>query len=107
MVWVLLAGAIVSEVTATVCLRLSAGFSRALPSVVVVAGYLAAFALLSQVLKRGLPVGVAYGIWSAVGVALVALVGVLFLDEALTWLQVVGLLLVMAGVAALQLGAAR
>ncbi|MEV4755553.1 multidrug efflux SMR transporter [Micromonospora sp. NPDC049559] len=107
MVWLLLAGAILTEVTATICLRLSAGFTRPLPSVVVVIGYLAAFALLSQVLKRGLAVGVAYGIWSAVGVALVALVGVLFLDEALTWVQVVGLVLVIAGVAALQLGAAH
>jgi small multidrug resistance pump len=75
--------------------------------VIVVAGYVTAFGLLSQVLKRGLAVGVAYGIWSAVGVALVALIGVLFLGEALTWIQVAGLALVIAGVAALQLGAAR
>jgi small multidrug resistance pump len=107
MVWVLLTGAILSEVTATICLRLSAGFTRPLPAVVVVVGYLTAFALLAQVLKRGLPVGVAYGIWSAAGVALVALVGVLLLGERFTPVQLGGLALVIAGVAALQLGAAH
>jgi small multidrug resistance pump len=107
MAWVLLLGAIVSEVTATIALRLSDGFSKVVPSVVVSVGYLTAFGLLSQVLKRGMAVGVAYGVWSAVGVALVALIGALFLGDSLTWVQVGGLGLVIAGVVALQLGAAH
>ena len=52
-------------------------------------------------------VGVAYGIWAAVGVTLVALIGALFLGDTLTWIQVGGIVLVIAGVAALELGAAR
>jgi small multidrug resistance pump len=107
MVWVILLGAILSEVTATIALRLSDGFSKLVPSVVVAVGYLTAFTLLSQVLKRGMPVGIAYGIWAAAGVALVAVIGVLFLRETLTWVQVAGLVLVIAGVAALELGAAH
>lgn len=105
MVWVLLAGAILSEVAATISLRLSEGFTKAVPSTIVVVGYLASFALLSQVLKRGMAVGVAYGIWAAVGVSLVALIGAAFLGETLTWVQVGGLALVIIGVVAVQSGA--
>jgi small multidrug resistance pump len=105
MVWLLLAVAILSEVTATVSLRLSEGFTRLVPSIVVVLGYLLSFGLLAQVLKRGLGIGVTYGIWSAVGVSLVALIGVMFLNESLTWIQIGGLVLVIGGVIALQTGA--
>ncbi|NYI04348.1 DMT family transporter [Allostreptomyces psammosilenae] len=102
--WLLLAGAIVAEVTATVSLKLSDGFSRLAPSVVVVIGYILAFALLSQALARGLPLGVAYGVWAAVGVALVALVSAVFLGESLTWVQIGGIVLVIGGVLALEAG---
>ncbi len=107
MEWLLLAGAILSEVTATISLKLSEGFSKLVPSVIVVVGYVCAFILLSQVLKRGMSIGVAYGIWAAVGVALVALVGALFLGDSLTLVQVGGLVLVGGGVLALELGAAN
>ena len=107
MEWLLLAGAILSEVTATISLKLSEGFSKLVPSVVVVVGYVCTFILLSQVLKRGMSIGVAYGIWAAVGVALVALVGALFLGDSLTLVQVGGLVLVGGGVLALELGAAH
>ena len=105
MVWILLGAAILSEVTATIALRISEGFSKLVPSVIVVVGYLIAFVLLAEVLKRGMPVGVAYGVWSAIGVALVAVIGAAFLGDSLTWIQVGGLALVIAGVAALELGA--
>ncbi len=104
MVWLMLAGAIVTEVSATILLRQSDGLSRWLPSVLVVLGYGVSFVLLAQVLKRGLAVGVAYGIWSAVGVSLVALIGAMFLGESLTWVQVLGLVLVITGVVAVQSG---
>ena len=107
MEWLLLAGAILSEVTATISLKLSEGFSKIVPSIIVVVGYASAFILLSQVLKRGMSIGVAYGIWAAVGVALVALVGALFLGDSLTLVQVGGLVLVGAGVLAVELGAAH
>jgi small multidrug resistance pump len=101
-----LAGAIVAEVTGTIALRFSEGFSRLVPSIVVVLGYGVAFIALSQALTRGMPVGVAYGIWAAAGVTLVALVGAVFLGESLTWVQIGGIALVIGGVLALELGAA-
>jgi small multidrug resistance pump len=104
--WLWLALAILAEVTATISLRYSDGFSRLGPSVLTVLGYAIAFAALSQALVRGMKVGVAYGIWAAVGVTLVALIGALFLQESLTWIQVGGIGLVIAGVLALELGAA-
>jgi small multidrug resistance pump len=105
MPWLFLAGAILTEVTATTALKLSAGFTRLVPSIVVVVGYVAAFGLLSQALARGLGIGVAYGVWAAVGVALVATIGAVFLGESMTWVQVGGIALVIAGVLALELGA--
>ncbi|MGW1195699.1 DMT family transporter [Streptomyces sp. NPDC002536] len=104
MVWWLLAGAIGAEVTATVALRASHGFSRLLPSAVVVVGYVTAFFLLSRVLNRGLALGVAYGIWSAIGVTLVSVIGAVCFGDRLTWTQIGGIVLVVAGVLALELG---
>lgn len=102
-----LALAIASEVTATVSLKLSEGFTKLVPSIVVVLGYGTAFYFLSQALKRGMGIGVAYGIWSAVGVAAIAAIGVLFLGERLTLVQVGGIGLVILGVLALELGGAH
>ncbi|MFD8123189.1 DMT family transporter [Streptomyces albidoflavus] len=107
MTWVLLACAILAEVTATISLRLSEGFSKIAPSVVVVVGYVTAFTLLALVLKRGMAIGVAYGIWAAAGVALVALIGAAFLGDSLTPIQYGGLVLVAAGVVALEAGGAH
>ncbi|MFE6720128.1 DMT family transporter [Streptomyces albidoflavus] len=107
MTWVLLACAILAEVTATISLRLSEGFSKIAPSVVVVVGYVTAFTLLALVLKRGMAIGIAYGIWAAAGVALVALIGAAFLGDSLTPVQYGGLVLVAAGVVALEAGGAH
>lgn len=104
MAWFLLACAIVIEVVATTFLKLSEGFTRLGPSIVVIVGYITAFYLLSQVLVRGMQVGVAYGVWASAGVALVAIVGAVFLGEGMTWTQVAGIVLVMFGVLALELG---
>jgi small multidrug resistance pump len=106
-VYLLLAVAIAAEVTATVSLKLADGFSRLGPSALVVAGYLIAFVCLGAALKRGLPVGVAYAIWSAIGVAVVAGIGALFLGERLTPAMVAGLALIVGGVVLLQLGSAH
>jgi small multidrug resistance pump len=104
--WFWLAGAIAAEVTGTVALRFSAGFTRLVPSVVVVLGYGTAFYALSQALAKGMALGVAYGVWAAAGVALIALIGAAFLGEGLTWIQVGGIVLVIGGVLALELGGA-
>jgi small multidrug resistance pump len=105
--YLLLALAIAAEVTATVSLKLSDGFSKLGPSVLVVVGYGIAFVALSQVLKAGMPIGVAYAIWAAAGVALVAIVGVLFLKEPLNLTMVAGLALVIGGVVLIEVGSAQ
>lgn len=104
--YLLLALAITAEVTATVSMKLSEGFTKLWPSLVVVAGYLVAFAALASVLKRGMPVGVAYAIWAAVGVAAVAVIGVLFLGEPVNLTILAGLVLVIGGVVLIEVGSA-
>jgi small multidrug resistance pump len=103
--WLLLGAAIVSEVTATLSLK------RALDHpalyVVVAAGYVAAFVLLTLTLRHGLGIGVAYGIWAACGVALTAAGSRLFFHEPLTGVMVAGLALIIAGVLLVELGAAH
>jgi small multidrug resistance pump len=98
--WIFLALAIVSEVIATSALKASDGFSRLGPSLVVVAGYAIAFYFLSLTL-RTIPVGVAYAIWSGVGVALIALIGWLVFGQTLDAPAIIGLLLIVAGVVVL------
>lgn len=94
------------RVTGTVALRFSEGFTKLVPSIIVALAYGTAFYALSQALTRGMAIGVAYGVWAAVGVALIALIGVAFLGESLTWVQVGGIGLVISGVLALELGGA-
>jgi small multidrug resistance pump len=105
--YLLLALAIAAEVSATVSLKVSDGFSKLGPSIVVVVGYGIAFIALGAVLKMGLPVGVVYAVWAAVGVAAVALIGVLFLREPINLTMISGLVLVVGGVALIELGAAK
>lgn len=100
--WLYLAIAIVSEVIATSALKASDGFSRLAPSLVVVAGYAIAFWCLSLTL-RTIPVGVAYAIWSGVGIALIALIGWVLFGQSLDAAALVGLALIVAGVVVLQL----
>ena len=99
-----LALAIAAEVTGTVSLKFAEGFSRLIPSLLVVLGYGVAFFALSKALSGGLPIGIAYGIWAAAGVAAIAIIGAVFLSEPLSWVQVGGIGLVIAGVLALELG---
>jgi small multidrug resistance pump len=107
MTWVFLAVAIVAEVMATISLRLSEGFSKLAPSVLVGVGYITAFVMLSLALKRGMPVAVAYAVWAAAGIALVALIGAMFLKEPLSLVQIGGIGLMIAGVVALEVGGAH
>lgn len=100
--WLHLAIAIVAEVIATSALKAAAGFTRPLPSLVVVAGYGLAFYFLSLTL-RVIPMGVAYAVWSAVGIALVSLIGWLVYDQRLDGPALLGMGLIIAGVAVIQL----
>ena len=98
--WGLLAMAIALEVAGTLALRAAADHWGWIIAVVV--GYTAALGLLGVVLRRGVPIGVTYSIWSGVGVALTAVFGWVLFDEALTLLDAAGLLCIVGGVALVQ-----
>jgi small multidrug resistance pump len=104
--YVLLAGAIAAEVGATTAMKYSEGFSRLWPSLLTVAGYIVAFALLAQTLKT-VQIGTAYAIWAGTGTAVIAAIGMLFLGEGLTPAKVAGIVLVIGGVVLLNLGGAH
>jgi len=95
--WIFLIVAIISEVIATSALKSSAGFTRLWPSIIVIAGYSSAFYFLSLTLNA-IPIGIAYAIWSGVGVALIALISWLYFQQPLDFAAVIGLLLIVAGV---------
>ena len=98
--WLYLCVAIVLEVVATSALKASDGFTRLLPSVVVVVGYAAAFYTLSITL-RTMPVGVVYAVWSGVGVVLITLVGWLVFKQNLDVPALIGIGLIATGVVVL------
>lgn len=102
MKWILLAGAILSEVTAS--LSLKAALDNPAFFIVVVLGYSASFAFLAAVLRKGLGLGVAYGIWAALGVTLTVLLAALLFGEALTPVMMVGVAMVIVGVLCVELG---
>lgn len=101
MTFVFLVLAIVAEVVATSALKASVGFTRPLPSIVVVVGYGVAFYLLSLVL-RTLPVGLTYAIWAGLGIVLVTLVGIVAFGERPDWPGVLGIGFIVTGVVLLQ-----
>jgi small multidrug resistance pump len=102
MEWVFLAIAILTEIVATSALKAADGFTRLVPSVVVITGYAISFYFFSLAL-RGIPVGVAYAVWSGVGILAIALIGWLYYDQKLDLAAIVGLGLIIAGVIVLNL----
>ena len=100
--WMYLFVAIVAEVAGTSALRSAEGFTRLVPSCVVVIGYATAFYFLSLTLET-IPVGIAYAIWSGVGTVLVVLVAWVFMGQKLDVAGVIGILLIIAGVLVLNL----
>jgi small multidrug resistance pump len=94
--------AIIAEVIATTALRASDGFTQLWPSVISIAGYVVAFYFLALTL-RTMPVGVAYAIWSGVGIVLISLAGWLLYKQLLDLPAVLGMGLIMAGVIVINL----
>lgn len=95
--WIYLSAAILSEVIGTSFLKSSAGFTRLVPSLIVLVAYVASFYLLSLTL-RTLPLGIAYGVWSGAGVALIALAGYALFGQKLDAPAIIGILLIVSGV---------
>jgi small multidrug resistance pump len=99
---VLLTFAIVSEVAGTIALRYSEGFTKLVPSLIVVGGYGVSFWLLALVLRE-MSIGATYAVWSAVGTALIAAIGMLAFGEPATALKLASLGLIILGVVGLNL----
>ena len=97
MQWLTLSIAIIAEVVGTSALRASEGFTKTVPSIIVVIGYGCAFYFLSQSLKT-IPVGLAYAIWSGIGTVLITLIGLLVYHQRLDVPAVIGLTLILLGV---------
>jgi small multidrug resistance pump len=102
--WALLVSAIVLEVGATLSLRASDGSTRWVWVAPVAVGYVGAFVLLAQVLRLGIPVGVAYAVWAASGIVLTAVLAHFFFGDPFTWVMAAGIVLIGAGVVLVECG---
>jgi small multidrug resistance pump len=100
--WLILFIAIVAEVIATSALKSSEGFTKPIASIVVVLGYMIAFYCLSLTLKT-IPVGIAYAVWSGVGIVLITTVAWIVFDQKLDVWGIIGIVLIMSGVLVLNL----
>lgn len=104
MSWLWLALSIGCEVGATLSLRASDGFRRRIWLIPVVLGYTAAFTCLALTLSAGMPVSVAYGLWAAIGIVLVAVLSRTIWDDPLTRRMLVGIVLIITGVMLVEFG---
>ncbi len=102
MAYTLLFIAILAEVIGTSALKMSEGFTKTGPSLLVVVGYGLAFYFLALVLKS-IPVGIAYAIWAGVGIALITIIGIVFFKQTLDLPAVAGIALIISGVLVINL----
>ena len=100
--WIFLFVAIIAEVIGTSALKSSEGFTKPIASIVVVLGYMIAFYCLSLTLKT-IPVGIAYAVWSGVGIVLITTVAWIVFDQKLDVWGIIGIVLIMSGVLILNL----
>ncbi len=100
--WLLLGASIACEVSGS--LSLKGALDHPALYIVVAVGYLSSFALLAGVLRRGMALGVAYGIWGAMGVALTSTLSALIFDEPFTAIMAGGLAMIIGGVLTVELG---
>lgn len=102
MTWLALGGAILCEVVGTSLLQASGQFSKPLPTIGMAICYGLAFYLLSHALKT-IPVGLAYAIWSGLGVVLISVIGLIIFKQKLDWPALLGLVMIVAGVVVINL----
>jgi len=102
MAYVFLGVAIVAEVIATTALRAADGFTQLVPSLIAVVGYVIAFYFLSLTL-RTMPVGIAYALWSGIGIVLISLAGWLIYRQLLDLPAIIGMAMIMGGVIVINL----
>lgn len=100
--WVYLIIAIICEVIATSALKASNGFTQTLPSIIVTVGYGASFYFLSLTLKV-IPIGIAYAIWSGIGVFLITVIGFFLYKQAIDMAAIIGIALILIGVVVINL----
>lgn len=100
--WLLLFGAIGCEIVATLSLRASEGFTKLVWAPLVVIGYCLCFWFLSLTLKRGMPVALAYGVWSCVGIVITAVLAHFLFRDVLNWQMFIGMAIIIVGIAVLQ-----
>jgi small multidrug resistance pump len=100
--WIYMVLAILFEVLGTTCMKLSQGFTKTLPSVLLFVFYGACFSMLTLALKK-IDVSLAYAVWSGMGTALIATIGILWFKEPLTVWKLISLALIIAGVIGLNL----
>ena len=102
MAWTALAIAVVFEVAGTLLLRMSEGFTRFVPAVCAMLAYWGCFAF-AGIAMRSIPLSVVYSIWAGVGISLVAVIAVLWLDEAMSALKIVFIVMILVGAVGLHL----
>lgn len=100
--WLYLAGAILFEVAGTTSMKLSQGFTRLMPSILIFVFYAVSFVSLTFAVKK-IDMSVSYAIWSGIGTALIAIIGVYFFKESMTMLKVASIILIIIGVTGLNL----
>ena len=95
--WIILTIAILAEVIATSALKSSMGFSKLIPSLIVIIGYAISFYCLALTL-RSIPIGIVYAIWSGTGIALISITAWFFYQQKLDTAAIIGILLIISGV---------
>ncbi|MFO8101548.1 MAG: multidrug efflux SMR transporter [Dehalococcoidia bacterium] len=103
--WLMFALAIIFEVSGTTCLKLSEGFSRITPSILIFVFYGLSFAAAAIAVKR-LDISYFYAVWAALGIVLICIIGIIYFKEPFSLLKVISMVLIVIGVAGLQLSGA-
>lgn len=103
MSWIFLFIAILSEVTGTTFMKLSQGFTKLIPSIMIFVFYGLSLTLLSLSLKS-IDVSVAYAIWSGLGTAIIAVIGIVLFKESVSTIKILSIFMIITGVIGLNLG---